>query len=722
MADTQEGREEFLAGLRKRFEWSQDASKDWRKQANSDMEFLTGDQWDERNIRTRSKDGRPCLTINRLGQLTRLVSNETSRAKPGMFAHPVDSHADVAKAEVIMGIIRHIERINDSTSCYGTATDNQIRCGIGYFGFQTRYSRKDSFDQELSLRYFPNPLAIYGDPSSVELDGSDSDFYFVTERVSKEEYRERWPESKATTSGFSSVLTGGWDSWVSENLIQVAEYWYVTRKHRDLVRLKTGEARWKKELLAEGHTAEQITDMSDATRQVEDRTVHRAVTNGYEVLEEDEWPGAWIPIFPVYGEVIWVKGKKVIRGLIPDAKEPQRVLNYTFSGAMEMIALAPKAPYIAAEGQVDPDDDSWLNSNVAAPAVLLYKPVVLTTAEGDSVIPGPPQRQFAEPPIQALVGMMSLAEDGIRHSVGLHAPSIGALSAERSGKAIKSLQDKGSMSTYHFVLNFARSIRFAVKQLIGDGQDPGLIQMIYNEPGRILRIIGDDDEEKMVVLGKSEKDLPDQKLKEQPDFAGIHDLSMGLFDVSADVGHAFSTQREAAFEALGQVLQSQPDLMKLFGDIWMKNADFPGSQEIAKRIKNVIDPQALGEKPEIPPEVKQQLMQAEQQMKGLAQELEEKNGIIDAKQVENTSKENIAKFEAISKERIAGIQASFEGLKIMVEAYAAEGDQVSTEELEQIKGSYGVMVESIKTLGKDRPVGSTPKPTPTPTPKQGATP
>ena len=718
MANMREGREEFLEELRKRFEWSQEASKDWRKQANEDMEFLTGDQWHQRNLSQRSKEGRPCLTVNRLGQLTRLVANETARAKPGMFAHPVDSHADVTKAEIIMGIIRHIERINDSTSCYGTATDNQCRCGMGYFGFQTRYSRKDSFDQELSLRFFPNPLALYGDPSSVELDGSDSNFYFVTEKVSKEEYRDRWPDSEATSSGFSSVLTSGWDSWVSENLIQVAEYWYVKKTYRELVRLNTGEARWKKELLAEGHTAEQITDMSDATRKVEDRTVHRAVTNGYEVLEEDEWPGAWIPIFPVYGEVIWVNGKKVIRGLIPDAKEPQRVLNYTFSGAMEMVALAPKAPYIAAEGQVDPDDASWVNSNVSAPAVLLYKATTVTADSGETVVPGPPKRQFAEPPIQALVAMMSLAEDGIRHSVGLHAPSLGALSSERSGKAIQRLQDKGSMSTYHLVLNFARSVRFAVKQLVGDGLNPGLIQLIYNEPGRILRIIGDEDVQQMIVLGKSEEDLPDQEIKDQPDFAGIFDLSMGLYDVSADVGHAFSTQREAAFDAIGQVFQSSPELMQLLGDIWLKNADFPGSQEMSKRIKNMIPPQALGKKPQIPPEVQQQMEQFQEQMKGLVQELEEKNRVIDAKQVENASKENIAQFEAISKERIAGIEASLEGLKIMADAYASEGNQMSTQELEQIKGSYGVMAESIKTLGKDRPVGSKPKPTP----KQGATP
>ena len=706
--EMRKGREKFLEKLRTRFKWADEASSVWRTTASDDMRFLIGDQWDKRNKRARTNSGRPCLTVNRLGQLVRLVSNETARAKPGMFAHPVDSHADVTKAEIIMGIIRHIERINDASSVYGTATDYQARCGLGYFGFQTRYSRKDSFDQELALRFFPNPLAIYQDPTSVELDGSDATFYFVTEKISKDEYKERFSESEATTSGFNSVLTGGYDSWISEYEIQVAEYWYIKSTYRTLVRLQTGEARWKKELLTAGHTDEQITAMSEGKpRKVEFRTVHRAVTNGYEVLEEDVWPGAWIPIFPVYGEVIWVDGKKVIRGLIPDAKEPQKVLNYTFSGAMEMVALAPKAPYIAAEGQVDPDDETWINSAIEAPAVLLYKPTALTV-EGETVVPPPPKRQFAEPPIQALVHMMSLAEDGIRHSVGLHAPSIGALSRERSGKAIKSLQDKGSLSTYHFVLNFARSVRAAVKQLIGDGQDPGLIQLIYTEPGRILRIIGEDDAQKMIVLGKGDSDLPDQKIKEQPDFAGIHDLSTGLYDVSADVGQAFSTQREAAFAAISQIFQSAPELMKILGDIWLKNADFPGAREMGQRLERLVPPMAKGDKPKIPPEIQQQMQQFQQQMQQLVQELEKKQKIIDSKQVENQSKENIARFEAKSKERIAAIEASLEGLKTMADVYAKEGDEMSKQELEQIKGSYGVMMESIKTLGKEPPKQSKP--------------
>ena len=492
------GQEEFLKTARERFDQSEDAYSEWRKDASESMNFLVGNQWPERNYHDRVKDGRPCLTVNRLGQYVRLVANEIARSRPGMKVHPVDSFADVNTSSILLGLVRHIERVEDSSVAYGTATDNQVRCGLGFFGFQTSYSSKDSFAQELSLRYYPNPLAVYPDPSSKKFDGSDSRFYFVIEKMAKESYKEKWPESEVNQVGFRSLT--GYDQWIEKDEIQVAEYWYVETKTRNLVKLKTGETRWRDEL-KDNYDDKQIADMIDDDRDVEERTVKRATINGHEVLARDEWPGPWIPIFPVYGEVIYVDGKPKIRGLIKDAMEPQRVLNYMFSGTMEAIALAPLNPYIAVRKQIAHDRDSWRESNTRSVAVLEYDMVVEDTDGGRIAAPAP-RRDNSEPPIQALVAGLGLAEDSIRHAVGLHAPSIGALSSERSGKAIEKLQGQGSLATFHFVLNFARTIRFAVKQLVGDGENKGLIQTIYNEPGRIIRIIGEDEVEKMVMLGK----------------------------------------------------------------------------------------------------------------------------------------------------------------------------------------------------------------------------
>ena len=677
-------KEKFLATARDRFRAAEEKSSDWRKQAAESLDFVTGNQWFDVNKRSRQRQTRPCLTINRLSQLVRLVANEINRSKPAMRVLPFDSDADVRTAEIFQGIIRHIEHNSDSSLAYGTATDYQVRCGLGYFGFKTRYARRDSFSQEVELRYFPDPLAVYRDPNSIEFDGSDSRFYFVAERMSREVYEEKYPKSEITSGG----LPRAHDGWVSRDSVQVAEYWYVETAEKKLLKLKTGQEVLREDL---EFSDEQLKEMVEDERMVEFRTVKRAVINGHEVLEEGEWPGSWIPIIPVFGEVTTVGGKQKISGLIEDAKEPQRMLNYFFSCAAELIALAPKSPWIAAEAQISQHREAWRNSNTNAEAVLTYDAI-----DVNGLLVGPPQRNTFEPPIQAIVMGLQMAEDGVRHAAGLHGPSLGALSAERSGTAIKALQQQGNISTYHFVLNFSRSVRFAVKQLVGDGSSPGLIQKIYHEAGRIIRILGEDDIEKMVAIGKTDGAVPAQ-VKERPEFGGMFDPAVGLYDVVADVGQAFSSQRQEAFAAISQIFQSSPEMLKLFGDVWLANADFPGAREMAKRAKQLLPPHIRGEKAEVAPELQEQMQQQQAQLQQMGQALEEKSRIIETKQI-----------EADSKERIEAVKAEVATAKIHADTFTKLEQLQSKENLDAFKQQLDAISRSIEMLRQPDPVPGNP--------------
>jgi hypothetical protein len=51
-----------------------------------------------------------------------------------------------------------------------------------------------------------------------------------------------------------------------------------------------------------------------------------AKLNGIEVLEQTEWPGKWIPIVPVIGTELDINGKRVLEGVVRNAKDPQRML------------------------------------------------------------------------------------------------------------------------------------------------------------------------------------------------------------------------------------------------------------------------------------------------------------------------------------------------------------------------------------------------------------
>ena len=707
----------LLETARKQFDTSSQNSTDWRVQADESMEFLTGDQWPEYNRQSRESQTRPVLTMNRLSQFVRLVSNEIAKSRPGMRVLPVDSEADIRTAEVLYGIIKHIERNADASTAYGMATDYQVRCGLGYFGFKTRYSSRKSFNQEIELRTFPNPLAVYRDPSSVEFDGSDSRYYFVVENMARDVYKEQYPKSEANKDGFMAHANDS--QWVSRDEITVAEYWYTETKEKTLYKLRSGAIGFREDFAR--HSNKKFRAMVAEEREVDDRTVKRSMINGYEILETEEWPGSWIPIIPVFGDFMIVKGKPHICGLIEYGKQPQQLLNYIVSCFSETLANAPRSPWIAAAGQIKNYKKQWEEANINPPTVLFYDPVVTSTADGRELLAPPPQRNQTAPQIQPFVSGMMVAEEGIRNAVGLHGPSIGKLSSERSGKAIAKLQEQGNITTYHYVLNFARAIRFAVRQLVGDGLYEGLIQKIYSEPGRILRIIGDEENEQMMAVGKDDKKIP-KAIRESEDYAGVFDLGVGLYDVAVDIGQAFSTQRREAFEAMGQIFQSQPELFKMFGDLWVKYADFPGATDMAKRFQKILPPEISGEELQIPEEVQQQMAQMEQQLQGAMQDLEEKTKIIQSKEIETSSKERISQQETSAEVRIELIKAQLKAAEVLADVLEKQEGRASNEMIAEFKESMSLVQNKIKSMEKPAPKPAPapgPKPAPAPQPSAG---
>ena len=688
----------FLELARKRFTLSEELYSDWRKSAGDANSFITGDQWDPLIKQFRRADKRPCITVNRLAQMTRLVSNQIHRTKPAMRVLPVDSAADVSTAEKIMGVIRHIERNSNSGYVYGNAVDAQVKTGLGFFGLQTRYTKRGSFDMDVGLRAFRNQLAVYPDAHAQQFDLSDAMYYFVVEELSKEAFRRLYPKSEIVNADLS---TGEQSSWIGRETVRVAEYWYIETETTKLFRLKNGTIGPREDFDVEDE--EEFKALVDEERDEETRTVHRAIINGHEILEEDEWPGAWIPIIPIFGEVTYVSGKPVIQGLIEHGKEPQRMINYLASSMVELIALTPKTPWIITSTQLKGHEREWKAANTKSFAYLIYEPV--DTATGQPY--PPPQRNTFEPPIQhTLLGMRAF-EDALNHGVGLDAPSLGQLSAERSGAAIAQIKEAGVLGTYHYVLNLSHAIRFAVKQLIGDGNNEGLIPKIYNDPGRILRIIGEDDSEEMIGIGSKEEDV-DPKMLAQDDFAGVYDLGLGLYDVVADVGQAFGSQRQEAFNSLMQVIQSNPDLLKVIGDIVFKYADTPGGMELSKRFRKMMPPELTGDKPQIPPELEQQLEQMKGQLEQMGQALEEKERLIQSKQIESDSKERIAQATIKSKENIEQgnqqlkqLTIKLESLKTFSDAIEKQEQRASTEQMLEFREQMSVVREDIKTLGNE---------------------
>ena len=175
-----------------------------RHEANIDMNFRAGNQWDPQVITDRVNAGRPCLTINRVQQFIHQVTNEQRQNRPSIQVNPVDD-STVEDADILEGMVRHIQVDSEADAAYDTASDHQTTAGFGYIRALTEYTSERSFDQKIVIRRVPDPFKVYYAPYCQEFDFSDGRFCFVFDDLSVPEYRQKYPRSAMASTTLQSV-------------------------------------------------------------------------------------------------------------------------------------------------------------------------------------------------------------------------------------------------------------------------------------------------------------------------------------------------------------------------------------------------------------------------------------------------------------------------------------------------------------------------------------
>jgi hypothetical protein len=128
----------------------------------------------------------------------------------------------------------------------------------------------------------------------------------------------------------------------------------------------------------------------------------------------------------------------------------------------------------------------------------------------------------------------------------------------------------------------------------------------------------------------------------------IYNPSVGTYDVVITTGPSYLTKRQEAVEAMANILQTSPQLWQVAGDLFIKNMDWPGAQEMAARFRKILDPKVLAEDDKSP-----ELQSAEQMVEALTQQLNQAMGLIE------------------------NVQSSMEAQEIKIKAYDAETKRIS---------------------------------------------
>lgn len=594
-----------LAEALEEFKLSEEAESENRKAWIDDVRFARlGEQWPDGVKRQREIDGRPCLTINRMPAMLRQVVNDARQNKPAIKVHPVDSGAKRETAEILNGLIRNIEYTSNADVAYDTALDHAVTGGVGYFRIDVDYACDDEFDLDIKICRIANPLTVYGDENSTAADSSDWNKAFITELYTEREFEKRW--KGAEKSNWESSYRDLPDGWRDNELVRVAEWWTREEVPAKLLKLSDGMVLYVNEYM-------RIKDILDAQgitvvgeRDTKTNKVKQKIISGAEVLEENEWAGKYIPIVPVYGDEVMVEGKRHWISLTRWAKDPQQMFNYWRTASTELVALAPKAPYLGPKGAFNTDANKWATANNVSYPYIEYDGGVM------------PQRQpFAGPPAGALQEALN-ASDDMKSTMGIYDAALGARSNETSGRAILQRQRESDTATFNYIDNLSRAIRHAGRVMVD------LIPKVYNAP-RIIRVIKEDGTNESVPI--NQPFTPDQakspqaqayeagKTQETVDgLTRIYDVTTGKYDVTCEAGPSFSTKREEAAAQMLELGRMFPPMMQVAGDLLVKNLDWPGADDIADRLKAMLPPQLQGQSPQVM-QMRQQMQQMDQMAK-----------------------------------------------------------------------------------------------------------
>lgn len=579
-----------------------------REDAQSDLRFLAGDQWPTNVRDQRELAKRPTLTINQLPKFVRQVTNDIRQADLSIKTRPADGETDPVLADIYNGLIRQIQEQSRASNVYANGAEHSVSCGIGHWRVMIKFVEDSVFDQEILIKRIPNPLSVYWDPASIEPDRSDAMWCAVTEFMPLETFKAKYPEAKQQDIDVPVDAEGvGGLYWRSGEDVRIAEYWRKVPTKRRLAAF---------EIAAEpgGRPEIQTIDITDVSKQAlsfmppikkermaDGFKVESYIVSGAEVLESTlDYPGLLIPIVAVVGSEVPLENMTYRHGLIRFARDPQQLYNYWRSAAAEMIALAPKSPYVMTRNQMGKDKLQWDEANTAPKPYLLYS--------HDKDNPGPPKRERAADPPAAMWQEGQLASDDLKNTTALFDASVGARSNETSGRAILARQREGDIATFHFGDNLEFSLMQTGKILVD------LIPKVYDGE-RIVRILGDDDVEKRIQINH-------QAFEEDGEPVLINDLSAGRFDVKVGIGPSFTTKRLEAAESMVDFVQAFPQSFEIIGDLIAKSMDWPGSEEIAERLKKIVPPEIRetddDEEPEPPDpmaEITNQLLIAGEQAK-----------------------------------------------------------------------------------------------------------
>jgi len=638
---------------KERFKEIQDFENHERLMMLDDKAFAVGEndaQWNPQDVASRSGSGRSFLTIMRSNQFTDHIKNQNRQNKPAIKISPTDEGADEDEAKRRQGLIRRIQYESKAAQARQAGFDDAVDEGRGHWIVKTKFI-DGTFNREIVIEPIQDSQSVYMDWRRQRPDYSDCEYGFVVTNKPRKEFEEEFPDIALTP----------WDGsannfWYTQKDITIAEYYCKQYRTRTLIEVQglddngreSTRTIWQDEL----PKGKEVAILQ--SREVQDPYWMWYKMTGSEIVDEEPLPWKEIPIITVIGKENVVKGKWSCKGLIRDIKAPLRLYNFVSSNEADIIAKAPRAPWIGAEGQFEGHEQEFANSNISDVPYLEYKPVTLNGA----IAPPPQRAQYSVDLSNIAMQKANIIED-IKAITGIYDASVGNRSNETSGVALKRREAQTNTANFHYMDNLAMAMNHEGRVI------NSAIHIVYDTK-RTVTTRKDNEEEELILINSSDND----------------GFSSGNFNVTVSIGPSFNTQREEQAAGMLELLSAVPLAQNVAPDLVVRSQDWVGKDALADRLEFAIEKQFPGITTQSKPEkgdeqlafLQQQLNQCQAQLQQVSLQAQQLN---EALQKSNADKNAAA----------AG-QVEIERAKVQIEIKRLELEQAKIQgemQLEQAK-------------------------------------
>lgn len=579
--------DELIYKALERYDESISSDMDERLLYQEDVSFAINDdgcQWPVETRRMRETDSppRPCLVINKIPEKIDQVEGEFRQLNPSVKVRPVDSYSDPIIADIIGGMIRHIQYDSSARSAYTHAHTHTLYGGRGAWTIDIEDDRVDPFTRVIKINRVMDALSVSWDPSAEKEDKSDANYFFITKEINIDVFKSEYGDIDIGDWPLSGNVT---DGWRTDDTIRVCKYWWKEPVDRKFYRVfgKDGMTRTISEddlekLPIDVDILEEKTVKSKRVRY--GTMIHNQFIDG----PNDDWPIDRIPVVIEMGKEVNIGGQTKSRGMTRFAIGPQQMYNFWSTSTTEMTALAPKSPYLATPKMIGKYQSQWDSAAYKNYMYLLY--------DGDPSVPGgKPTREHPPQLSSGYASELGRMEHDIMSAMGIYQASLGDEGSEKSGRAILAKQKQGSIGSYTFTDKFKNALIYSTKIVME------LIPFVYDTE-RIIRITGEDGSEKSVPINAVPNgpamraigdEVSDDMISVKPEISQyINDLTVGRYDLVVTIGPSYDTQRTEAAAIMMDLVEIIPQIGLATADILVKSLDLPGSNELVKRIKKMI--------------------------------------------------------------------------------------------------------------------------------------